>query len=131
MNVKKMILATLVAFLVSNVLTTVWYMLSDDANMVSFRKAEVNYLGLIINHLIYAGIFVFLFSSFYKEAPKLSRALGYGVLMGALMFVPSGIVVRSIWTVDFNQIFAFNSMAHMLIGGLMGIVVSKIYNYKK
>lgn len=130
MNFKKSFLAIIAAFLVSNILTTIWYMASDDANMVSFRKEEVNYLGLVINHLIYAFVFVYLFSSFYEKTPKLSRAFLYGVLMGTVMFVPSGIVVRSIWTVDFNSIFIFNSFAHLAIGGIMGIVVSLIYNYK-
>jgi len=131
MNFKKSTLAVIAAFLVSNILTTVWYMVSDDANFVSFRRPEVNYLGLIINHLIYAVVFVYLFSSFYEKAPKLSRAFLYGILMAAVMFIPSGIVVRSIWTVDFNSIFVFNSIAHLVIGGVMGIVVAFIYNYKR
>lgn len=131
MNFKKSILAVVAAFLVSNILTTIWYMVSDDANFVSFRREEINYLGLVINHLIYAFVFVYLFPSFYEKAPKFSRAFLYGVLMAAVMFIPSGIVVRSIWTVDFNSIFVFNSIAHVVIGGLMGIVVSIIYNYKK
>lgn len=131
MNLKKSILAVFAAFLVSNILTTVWYMVSDDANFVSFRRAEINYLGLIINHLIYAVVFVYLFASFYEKAPKFSRAFLYGILMGAVMFIPSGIVVRSIWTVEFNSIFVLNSIAHLFIGGIMGIVVSLIYNFKK
>lgn len=131
MNLQKSILAVIASFLLSNVLTSVWYMLSDDANFVSFRKEEMNYLGLMVNHLIYASIFVYLFSSFYEKAPKLSRGFLYGTLMGALMFIPSGIVVRSIWTVDFNSIFLLNSIAHVVIGGIMGLVVSLIYNYKK
>ncbi len=131
MNLNKSILAVIVAFLASNILTTVWYMLSDDANFVSFRREEVNYMGLVLNHLIYAFVFVYLFSSFYEKAPKLSRAFLYGALMGAVMFIPSGVVVRSIWTVDFNTIFALNSIAHVVIGGIMGVIVSFIYNYKK
>lgn len=131
MNFKKTILAIIAAFLASNVLTTAWYMFSDEANFVSFRKEEVNYLGLILNHLVYASIFVYLFSSFYEKAPKLSRGFLYGALMGAVMFIPSGIVVRSIWTVDFNTIFLLNSVAHVVIGGMMGLLVAFIYNYKK
>lgn len=131
MNLKKSIFAVVAAFLLSNILTTLWYMLSDDANFVSFRREEVNYLGLIVNHLIYAFVFVYLFSSFYEKVPKIARAFLYGVLMAAVMFIPSGIVVRSIWTVDFDSIFVFNSLAHLFIGGIMGMVVSLIYNYKK
>lgn len=131
MNVKKSILAIIAAFVVSNILTTVWYMLSDDGNYVSFRREEVNYIGLMLNHLIYAGGFVYLFSSFYEKEPKLSRGFLYGVVMAMVMFIPSGIVVRSIWTVDFNTIFVLNSIAHLLIGGIMGLVVAFIYKSKK
>lgn len=131
MNFKKTLLAIIAAFLVSNILTTLWYLMSDAANFVDFRREAVNYLGLVSNHLIYAGVFVYLFSAFYEKSPSISRAFLYGVLMATVMFVPSGIVVRSIWTVDFNAIFLFNSLAHIVIGGLMGIVVSFIYNYKR
>lgn len=131
MSQKKVILAVVVTFLISNILTTVWYLFSDDANFVSFRREEMNYLGLLANHLLYAVLFVYLFQSYYAKAPKTSRGLWYGVLMAAVMFVPSGIVVRSIWTVDFNSIFLFNAIAHLVIGGVMGLAVSVIYNYKK
>ncbi len=131
MNFKKTTLAVIVAFLLSNILTTIWYMTTDEANFVSFRREEMNFLGLVINHLIYALLFVLLFSSFFEKSPKISRGFIYGLLMGAVMFIPSGIVVRSIWTVDFNSIFLLNSLAHMVIGGLMGLAVSFIYNFKK
>lgn len=131
MNYKKSILSVFAVFLVSNVLTTVWYMLTDDANFVPYRRAEINYLGLTLNHLVYASVFVLLFPSFYAKAPKLSRGFQYGVLLGVVMFLPSAMVIRSIWQVEFNGIFLLNSVAHLLIGGLMGIVISLIYNYKK
>lgn len=118
------------AFLVSNILTTLWYMMSDTANFVSFRREEINYVGLVLNHLIYACVFVQLFSSYYEKRRNLKSGFYYGLLMGTVMFIPSAIVVRSIWTVDFNTIFILNSFAHIAIGGIMGLVVSIIYNYK-
>ncbi len=131
MNTKKTILAILSAFLLSNFLTTVWYMFTDDANFVSFRREEMNFLGLVVNHLIYAILFVWVFVPFFEKSVSLSRGFLYGILMSAVMFVPSGIVMRSIWTVDFNGIFLLNSVAHMVIGGLMGIALAFIYTYKK
>ena len=128
MSFKKSILATVVLFIVSNVLTTVWYMISDDANMVSFRRAEMNYGGLMVNHLLFAIGFVYLFPYYYQNFKSFGRAFLYGVIMAAIMFIPTGIVVRSIWEVDFNTIFIFNSMAHLVIGGVMGLVAAFIYN---
>ena len=106
-------------------------MMSDDANFVDFRRSEVNYIGLVLNRLIYAGVFVYLFETFYEKNPKLSRAFLYGILMGVVMFIPSGIVVRSIWMGDFNSNFILNAIAHVIIGGIMGVALSLIYNFKK
>lgn len=127
MSSKKSILAVVVAFVLSNVLTTVYYMITDEPNMVPYRRDEMNYGALMLNHLIYAGIFVYLFPSFYQKAPKLSRGFLFGVLMAAMMFVPQALVVRAIWTVDINTIFFINSVAHLLIGGIIGIVTAFIH----
>ncbi len=130
MNFKKSFLALVISFLLSNILTTVWYMLSDDANFVSFRREEINYFGLLTNHFVYALIFVYLFSFHYEKNRKKIRAFYFGLLMAALMFIPSGLVVRSIWTVEFNSIFVLNSIAHLIIGGIIGFALSIIYDFK-
>ena len=130
MNFKKSILAVLLLFIVSNVLTTLWYMLSDEANMLSFRREEMNYLGLMLNHFIYALGFVYLFPFYYKQYKSFLRAFVFGIILSAVMFIPTGIVVRSIWKVDFNSIFIFNSIAHLMIGGIMGLIIAVIFNYK-
>ena len=131
MNYKKSIVGVLVLFIVSNLLTTAWYMFTDDANYVSFRRSEINYGGLMLNHLLFAAGFVYLFPNYMKEKKFKLNALAFGVILAAIMFIPTGIVVRSIWTVEFNQVFLLNTLAHLSIGGIMGVVLSIIYNYKK
>lgn len=130
MNTKKNILALFLAFVVSNLFTTIWYMLTDEANYVPYRREEMNYGALMLNHLIYAGLMLSLFPYYYKTNPKLSRGFVFGSLIAALMFLPQAIVVRAIWEVDFNTIFVLNTMAHIVIGGIMGILLAFIYNYK-
>ncbi len=130
MNLKKSTLSVLLLFIVSNILTTLWYMLSDDANMVSFRREEMNYLGLLLNHFIYAIGFVYLFPFYYKQYKTYLRAFVFGAILSTIMFIPTGIVVRSIWTVDFNSIFIMNSIAHIIIGGIMGLLIAFIFNFK-
>ena len=131
MNIKKITFAVIATFLVSNLLTTIWYMATDDANYVPYRREEINFLGLMFNHLLYALLFVIMFTPYYERKPSISSAFVYGLLMSAVMFIPTGIVVRSIWKVDFNTIFFFNSMVHLIIGGIMGLLVSAIYNFQK
>lgn len=131
MNTKKMILSVVVAFVLSNALTTAWYMATDDANFVPYRRAQINYAGLMLNHLVYALIFVYLIPFYLKSAIKVGRGFVFGVLMAAMMFLPQAMVVRSIWKVDFDAIFALNSLAHLVIGGIIGVVVTLIYKPKK
>ena len=47
--------------------------------------------------------------------------------MAAVMFVPQALVVRSIWMVEIDAIFFVNTVAHLLIGGVMGVVTALIY----
>ncbi len=130
MSIKKSIFSVLILFIVSNVLTTLWYMLTNDANYVAFRREEVNYIGLIINHLVFVVGFVYLFPFYIKTHNTLLRAFLYGIILAAIMFVPTGIVVRSIWNVDFNTIFFWNAIAHFIIGGILGVIIYLIFNYK-
>lgn len=131
MNYKKSILGVILLFITSNLLTTTWYMLTDDANFVSFRKTEINYGGLMLNHFIFVMGFVYLFPNYIRSKNSKLNAFLFGSILAAIMFIPTGLVVRSIWKVDFNQIFLMNTVAHLAIGGVLGIVLSLIYNYKR
>ncbi len=126
MKAKYFLLSMVAAFIVSDVLTTVWYMVMDEANYVSFRREEMNYGLLTLNHLIYAAIMVYFYTFYFAKKPKLSDSFIYGALMAAMMFIPSALVVRSIWTVDVNPIFFLNTLAHLLIGGVMAVVIHLI-----
>lgn len=127
MNTKKTVIAVLVAFVLSNVLTTVYYMLTDEANRIPYRRDEMNYMALMANHLLYAGLMVHFFPSYYSLNPAKGRAFVFGTLMAAMMFIPQALVVRAIWTVEINGIFFLNTFAHLVIGGLMGVAIAFIY----
>lgn len=130
MTTKKTLLSILIAFILSNVLTTIWYMLTDEANMIPYRRSEMNYGALVLNHLIYAALFVYLFPSFFEKKPQSARGILYGAVVSLIMFLPQAMVVRAIWEVDFNGIFVLNTLTHTAIGGIMGLSISIIYNYK-
>ena len=130
MNIKKSILSVIILFVLSNILTTVWYMLMDEANYVPFRRDEINYGGLMLNHILFVSGFVYLFPSYIKSKNTVLRAVQFGAVVASIMFIPTGLVVRSIWKVGFNGIFVFNAIAHAVIGVVLGIVARLIYNYK-
>lgn len=131
MTAKKSILAILVGFIISNVLTTLWYMITDEANMVPYRREDPLYGGLILNHLIYVGLLWSIFVPYFQQNSKLKRAIVFGLIGSAIMFIPQALVVRSIWQVEFNLIFLLNTFAHLAIGGLIGLGFGIIYNYKR
>lgn len=131
MTLKKSLFSLLAAFILSNILTTLWYMLTDEANFVPYRREAMNYGGMMLNHLIYAGIFVYLFPYYYEKYLNLAKGFLFGVLMAAMMFVPQALVVRSIWEVDINTIFFLNTLAHLAIGGVIGLVTALIYGKRK
>ncbi|MBX2874628.1 MAG: hypothetical protein KTR30_21075 [Saprospiraceae bacterium] len=124
MSTKTFLVATIVAFLVSNVLTTFWYMMMDAPNVVPFRRETMNYGLLMLNHMIYAALMVYLFPYYRAKHSGLGRAFQFGVLIAALMYIPQALVIRSIWTVDVNAIFVLNTLAHLVIGGVMGIAIN-------
>ncbi len=130
MKFNKSLITTFAVFILSNVLTTVWYMVTDEANYVPYRRDEPNYGLLVLNHLIFAIGFVHLFPSYYQQHKKLVRGFVYGVIMAGIMFIPTALVVRGIWKVDVNTIFFLNTLAHLLIGGIMGVTSALIFDYK-
>lgn len=128
MKTKHFILSALAAFVVSNILTTIWYMLMDESNYVPFRREEMNYAALILNHLIYAVLMVYFYPFYHTKKPSGIAAFVFGILIAALMFIPQALVVRSIWTVNINANFFMNTIAHLVIGGVMGVVIRLISN---
>lgn len=123
MTTKRFLLATGVAFLISNVLTSLWYMLMDGPNEVPFRRETMKYGLLMANHLIYAGLMVYFYPFYFAKRSTVGAAFVFGVLIAALMFIPQALVVRSIWMVDVNPVFFLNTLAHLIIGGAMGVAI--------
>ena len=130
MHIKKPLLSVLIVFILSNLLTTFWYMLTDEANFVPYRRAEINYLALLINHLLYACLIVYLFPYYYQHFLKRWRGFVFGCITAALMFLPQAIVIRAIWKVDFNMVFVLNTLAHVFIGGVLGWTITFMYHAK-
>ena len=97
----------------------------DAPNEVPFRRETMNYGLLMLNHLIYAGLMVYLFPYYWAKHASAAGAFQYGIVIAALMYIPQALVIRSIWTVDVNMIFLLNTLAHLVIGGVMGVAISR------
>ncbi|NQZ78245.1 MAG: hypothetical protein HRT61_19385 [Ekhidna sp.] len=127
----KQIITFIILFVLSNILTTSWYMITSDVNTVSFQREEANYLGLVFNHLIFVAGLIYLLNGLIKIESSRLQAFTYGVVIAGIMFIPTGLVVRSIWLVNFDKIFIYNSIAHLIIGGILGVVFHFIYMFER
>jgi hypothetical protein len=127
--IKSKVYAIIAGVLLSNVLTTVYYIITSRPNhMGPFQRPEYNYLGLMASHIIYVCILVLTFTKWYRTSDNaiIKQGVIYGILMAAMMYLPQAFVVRSIWFVEFNLIFVFNILAHLTIGAIIGLVVASI-----
>ena len=127
MSSKKKILAFVAGFLISNFLTTLYYIVTDEPNFVPIRRDETVFAGLFLTHFIFVGIMVIMFPRWARvDKPLLSEGTIFGVLMAGMMFIPQAVLVRSIWVVDFNLIFVINTIAHLIIGAIIGMAIAQI-----
>ena len=127
MTGKKTALALIAGFIASNVLTTIYYLITDEPNFVPIRRDQTIYAGMMLTHLIFVGIMVVMFPRWvHTTGSLLSQGALFGALMAGMMFIPQAILVRSIWTVDFNVIFIINSIAHVVIGAVIGMIIAQI-----
>ncbi|WP_372371194.1 hypothetical protein [Candidatus Uabimicrobium sp. HlEnr_7] len=127
---KKFLAAFITCFLISNVLTIVWYTATADANSVPFKREQPDYLLLQLNHIVFAFILAYIYPIGYKGGSLLKEGFCFGVLMGILMFLPTGLVVRGIWEVPANLMFVFNTIFHALAGGVCGVGIAFTYGKK-
>ncbi len=127
---KKFIGSFIVCFLLNNILTIAWYTFTAEANTVPFKREQPDYLLLQLNHIVFAFILAYVYPMGYKGGNLVTEGFRFGVLMGILMFLPTGLVVRGIWQVPANLMFVYNTIFHAIASGICGIGIAFIYGKK-
>ena len=128
MNTGKALTALVVGFLLSNILTTIYYIVTASMNTVPFQREQQVFVGLFLTHLIFVGIMVYMYPRWSRAGDSaVAQGALFGALMAAMMFIPQAVLVRSIWTVDFNTIFVANVVAHTVIGAMVGVAIALIH----
>ncbi|KAA3642929.1 MAG: hypothetical protein DWQ07_20620 [Chloroflexi bacterium] len=129
MSTGRAITALVVGFLLSNILTTIYYIVTASMNTVPFQREQQVFIGLFLTHFIFVGIMVYMYPRWSRSVDSaVAQGALFGALMAAMMFIPQAVLVRSIWTVDFNAIFAANIVAHTVIGAIVGIAIALIHS---
>src|SRR5689334_17806848 len=106
---KSAIKSTLAVTVISAVSNSVYYAATAAMNHLAFTR-PMPLLGLMLaNHVVYALLMTYLYPRFARTGSN-GEAAWFGTVMGALMFIPTGLVVRSAWEVPADLVFLSNTV---------------------
>ena len=128
---KKFVMALAAAFLISVVFNTIYYAVTAEGHTFVLTKAEPNFALIMLNHVVFALLLVYLFPIFYRDGSSIVEGAKFGALMGLVMFVPTGLVVRGAWDVPITPYFYLDIVMAAVITAIMGIAIGMIYGQKK
>ncbi|MEM7029054.1 MAG: hypothetical protein AAF629_05635 [Chloroflexota bacterium] len=127
MTIKKFTIAVVVAFIISNILNTIYYAVTAAGHVWEMTKAEPNYPLLMLNHLVFVLLLAYVYPIGYKGGSPIAEGARFGALMGLIMFVPTGLVVRAAWEVPITPYFLADIVFHTLATAIMGISIAFVY----
>ena len=131
MKMGKIIGAGALVFVLSLVLNTAYYAVSAEGHIWEATRAEPLFELMTLNHVVFAVLLMAVYAMLKPSNRPLSRGFVYGVLMGLVMFVPTGLVVRAAWTVPITAFFAADIAFHAALTGLLGFVIALILREKR
>ena len=127
MKASKFILAVVVTVVISNILNIGYYGLTAAGHQWAMTKAQPDFSLLMLNHIIFALLLAYIYPIGYKGGSPVAEGARFGALMGLVMFVPTGLVVRGAWEVPITWYFPVDIVFHTLATAIMGIAIAYIY----
>ncbi len=125
---KYFILSILGAALVSIVGNMIYFTVTHEYHAFEMTKAQPLMSLIMLNHLVYAGMMVYLYPHFAMNVQNhQKKGWWFGVCMGIIVFVPSGLITRGAWEVPITFFFPIDIVFVALLSGLMGVVIGRIY----
>lgn len=130
MNATKLLLATVVGFVVIFVLSGLWHSLimgdfyADQAAAVS--RPEMNMGMVIVGNVILALLMSYMFPMGYKGGAAVGEGLRFGVLVGLLWTLPLELIFVGVWNVPLTLALV-DSGWHVVEEGLAGIAIAMVY----
>lgn len=120
--------ATISAMIISMIGNTIYFTATHEYHAFEMTKSEPIMGMMILNHVVYAAMMTYLISRFVgKDDDVIKTGMWLGACLGVVMFVPSGLIVRSAWEVPITYFFALDIIFEILLSGLMGITVGWLY----
>ena len=124
MKIGRFVTAVAAVTTLSAVVNTIYYAVTAQAHAWEATRSEPLFGLMMLNHVIFALLLTVLYPMMRRSATARRDGFTFGVLMGLVMFVPTGLVVRAAWTVPLTALFATDILFHALLTGVLGAVVA-------
>ncbi|MEM7133084.1 MAG: hypothetical protein AAF702_42680 [Chloroflexota bacterium] len=127
MNWTKFALAVVVAAVISIVLNTVYYAVTAAGHTWEMTKEEPIMSLMLLNHFVFAALLAYMYPFGYQGRSPVLEGVRFGALMGLVMFVPTGLIVRAAWDVPITPYFLLDIVVAAVVTALMGVAIGLIY----
>ncbi len=126
MKIGRFVGAVVAGTVLSTVANTLYYAVTAHAHTWAATRSEPLFGLMMLNHVVFALLLTAVYPMMRRRASAWRDGFTFGVLMGLIMFVPTGLVVRAAWTVPITAFFAADILFHALVTGGLGVVVATI-----
>lgn len=130
MNGKKLVLATLLGFVVMFLISGLWYMVIMKGyygeQFSEVNREEFNMVWIAIGYLIGAFLLAVIYPIGYKSGAPVNEGLRFGVLMGLVISLPMGLVLYGVYNIPLIPTIV-NIIYQVVEKGIGGIFIGLVY----
>ena len=130
MNCKKLILATVLGFVVMFLISGLWYLIImkgyyNEQFPEVFRQ-ESKMIWIAIGYLVGAFLLALIYPIGYKGGAPMSEGLRFGILMGLFIALPMGLTLYGVYTIPLIPSI-INIVYQVVEKGIGGLFIGLVY----
>ena len=126
MNTKKLIICTLVVFVMSLLSDIIWYNLMADMLRTFIARDQPLMIWAILSVLIAAFMFCYLYGKISKGSNKTIQGIKHGLILSFTIYVPFSMNYYATSTIYPPSTWIINVSFHIVLFMIIGIVVAHI-----
>ncbi len=130
MNVKKLVLAWVAAFVVTFLLGGLWhlFLLADfyEAHTQGLAREEPNMPFVIVGYLILGFLMALVYPMGYKGGSPVKEGFRFGAVIGLIWILPLSVILHGVWNYPLTAVIV-DSAWHVVEEGIAGIGIALVY----
>ena len=134
MNVKKFVLAWVVAFVVTFLLAVLWhlFLLADfyEVQSQALAREEPNMAVIIVGYLILGFLMALVYPIGYKGGSPVKEGFRFGALIGLIWVLPVSVIFHGVWNLPLTAVIV-DSAWHVIEEGVGGIAIARVYGRQR